>query len=116
MLISWQALATVFAAMPALAAVTYLYDSGKTGKRPTFRGYFQLLLFLRKAKQKAYEQTADVVGANSGPVAKRVLVWTIVLVLAAVGSDYVFAAGTYAFCVVALPFSYRLGKKHRIMD
>jgi hypothetical protein len=59
MLISWEALAFVFAIMPAIVALACCYECGVKAKTPSLGGYLKLLKIAEKAKRESYRQVGQ---------------------------------------------------------
>ena len=67
MLISWEALAFVFAIMPAIVALAYWYECGIKAERPSLGGYLKLLKVAENAKRESYRQAAEMFRGEKSP-------------------------------------------------
>lgn len=116
MLLTWEALATVFALLPAIAALAYLYECGKTRAFPSLVAYVRLVLMLQKAKSEAYKRTAESFVPSSSSGATRALASLLALAVFFIGSDLRFVAAGYILSIILLPFAYLSGRRntHRI--
>ena len=114
MLISWEALAFVFAIMPVIVVLAYCYECGVKGERPSPSGYLKLLKIAEKAKKESYRQTAEIFQDEKSPVFfVGMLAWlfSLIVSLLSPGSLEVLAC-----FVVAIPTSfiaYIIGRCHR---
>lgn len=118
---TWAALATVFACLPAIGAIGYAYQCGFDGTRPSLRGYWQLLSVLNRAKKDAFNDTAEMLTSRDHDTASarqphaprwetRVLAFCMWLVVTLIGSDKLFVAAAYLAAVPGALIAHSCGQ------
>ena len=111
-LISWEALAFVFAILPGIAGLAYCYACGRTRERPTWSGYWSLLRTANKAKSEAYRKTAGLFSSPSSPKwTVGVLAWLFMLfIVAVVSPSRIITLSCLAICVPGSGIAYLVGR------
>jgi hypothetical protein len=110
-LISWEALAFVFTALPGIVAVAYCYECGKEHRSPTLSGYYNMLKMAKKAKSEAYKKTADtIIPTASRKSGSTLLAWVFILIVALVGPGPVVTVIMLLLSIPASVVSYCVGR------
>jgi len=85
-LVSWRALAFVFAILPGIVGIAYCFECGRKHVRPSFSGYLAMFKMARRAKDEAYKKTAETLSPSRDRRGLGVLlVCVFMLVVALVG-------------------------------
>jgi hypothetical protein len=107
-LISWEALAFVFAILPGIVGIAYCYTCGCKRERPTWSGYWNILKIANRAKREAYRKTAEMFASSSQVVS--LLAWVFALIVALVSPSRIVAAVCLLLCVPASVIGYYVGR------
>ena len=113
MLIAWEALAFVFAVMPAIVLLAYCYECGRKGERPQWKGYLRLLRLTSRAKKESYRKTAQLFAGqrpSAGWVVK-LIAWLFALIVTLVGPGIQVVLICFVASVPASFFVYFIGKR-----
>ena len=110
-LVSWRALAFVFAILPGIVGIAYCFECGRKCVRPSFSSYLAMFKMAKRAKAEAYKKTAEALLPSHDRRGLGVpLAWVSMLVVALVGPSVWI---TSACLVVSIPVSvvaYYVGK------
>ena len=112
-IVSWEALAFVFAILPGLVAIAYCYDCGHKKKKATFVGYWNLLKLTNRAKKQAYRKTAEAL--LPFPPAGAMVVgfaWLFALIVALVSPAAVITAVCLVLAVPSSAIAYYFGRRN----
>ena len=86
-IVPWQALSATLSVAPLIAMCAYLCECKKTRKKATFRGYWEAICVVRRAKRVAYEETSKRLLPGDAPrIAVAVLFWMLIVFTAVAGS------------------------------
>jgi len=109
---TWWALAMVFASLPGICFVCYSYYCGYLEERRSFRGYFDLVKGIYKAKREGQREAARFLGGSSAPV----LTVLITLILFLISKDFPLVITVNLASVLAGEAAIWFGKRNRIAD
>ena len=111
MLITWEALAFVFAILPGIVGVIYCYTCGRFRELLIFTCYLDLLKISNKAKNKAYRKTA---GLFTLPISPKWVVcffaWIFSVIVALMGPNPILTAGLLLLAFPLSAIAYFIGK------
>ena len=111
-MITWQALAFVFAILPGVAGLTYCYVSGRKRERPTWSGYWSLLKVANKAKSEVYRRAAALFSSPSSPKwTIGALAWLFAFIVALVGPSRILTLSCLVLCLPGSVIAYLVGKR-----
>lgn len=111
-LVSWRALAFVFAVLPGIVGIAHCFECGQKRKRPSPSGYMAMFALARKAKNEAYRKTAEAITSSSNTHALPIcLAWAFALVVTLVGPDVWVTVVCLVLCIPASAVAYCIGRR-----
>jgi len=113
-LVSWRALAFVFAILPGIVGIAYCFECGQKRVRPSFSGYFAMFKMARRAKGEAYKKAAESLLPSRDRRGLGVpLAWVFIVVVALLGPDVWITSSCLVVSVPASAMAYYMGKRGR---
>jgi len=110
-LVSWRALAFVFAILPGIVGIAYCFECGQKRVRPSFSGYFAMFKMARRAKGEAYKKTAECLLPSGDRQGLEVpLAWVFIVVVALVGPGVWITSSCLVVSIPASVVAYYVGK------
>jgi hypothetical protein len=114
MMIGWEALAFVFAIMPAIVALVYCYECGLKTKTPSVSEYFKLLKFTEKAKKESYQDVAQLFGYGKSPVFYvGLLAWLFSVIVSLLSPNFWVVLACFVVSIPASFIAYLIGRRQR---
>lgn len=112
MLITWEALAFVFALLPGIVGLAYCYACGRKGELPTWSEYWNLLKTARRGKSEAYRETAGLFSSpGSAKWTVSALAWLFMFIVAMVSPGPIVTLSGLVLCIPGSGIAYLVGRK-----
>lgn len=111
---SWEALAFVFAIIPAIVSLAYFYHCGHSAKTPSLRELFRHMRMAEKAKGESYKRTAQAFMTDKSPAGLiAIAAWGLALIVCSFGPGLRLVLVCFVLAVPCSVLSYLLGKRNR---
>ncbi len=112
-LISWQALAFVFAILPGIAGIAYCFECGQRHVPPTFKDYMTMFKMARKAKSDAYKKTGETLMSTRRRGLAKIFAGACMIIVVLLGPGIWITGTCLILAIPASALSYYIGKRMR---